>query len=108
MIRAGTPAAVGLAVGAGAAHAATVNVFPIPGSRVASPHAQIVLRGVSARALGTMAVTGSRSGRHRGRIAGDSDGDGASFLPATPFTPGETVTVQTQQTVLGGHGGRFR
>jgi hypothetical protein len=53
-------------------------------------------------------VTGSRTGAHRGRIAADSDGDGASFLPAKPFLPGEVVTVHTRQTVLGGKGGSFR
>lgn len=105
--RAGAAGAVVLATVAGAAQAATVNVFPIPGSRVASPGAQIVFRGIAVGSLGTISVTGSRSGGHRGRIAGDSDHDGASFLPAKPFTPGETVTVRTRQAVMGGQGGTF-
>src|SRR5207248_735622 len=33
---------------------------------------------------------------------------GGSFLPASKFIPGETVTVQTGLSVLGGSGGTFR
>ena len=105
--RIGAVAAALLAATAAAASAASIAVFPIPGSRVAAPGAQIVFRGVSARTLGAVSVTGSRSGRHSGRIMGDSDGDGASFLPARPFTAGESVTVATAQTVLGGRGATF-
>lgn len=95
-------------IAAGSARASVVHVFPIPGSRVAAPRAQIVFRGVSARALGRVSVTGSRTGRHIGLIAGDSDRYGASFLPAKPFAPGEVVTVRTRHSVLGGQGGMFR
>jgi Arylsulfotransferase (ASST) len=76
-----------------------VSVFPIPGGRVASPQTQISFRGLSARHLGAVVVTGSRSGRHRGRLMAHSDGNGASFLPAKPFTPGEQVTVRTKLRV---------
>jgi hypothetical protein len=87
---------------------ALVSVFPVPGSRVASPGAEIAFRGVPARRLGTVSVSGSRSGRHGGRIAADSDGEGASFLPSRPFIPGEVVTVSTHLQVRGARGGRFR
>jgi Arylsulfotransferase (ASST) len=53
-------------------------------------------------------VVGSRSGPHAGRLEADSDREGASFIPNTPFSPGETVTVTTSLDVLGATGGRFR
>jgi hypothetical protein len=84
-----------------------VSVFPSPGSRSVAPAAQISFRGNS---LGDLKVTatGSRSGIHTGTIRLDSDADGASFLPAKPFTPGETVTVSTNQHLFGAAGGRFQ
>ncbi len=54
-----------------------------------------------------MVVTGSRSGRHTGRLEADSDGLGASFLPAKPFAAGELVTVRTRLEVRGVRGGTF-
>ena len=38
-------------------------------------------------------MKGSRSGTHGGRLHYYSTHTGGSFLPAHPFTPGETVTV---------------
>ncbi len=38
-----------------------------------------------------MQVRGSRTGSHPGRLEAYSQGDGASFVPAKPFRPGETV-----------------
>jgi len=86
---------------------AAVSVFPIPGSRVASPKTQIAFRGVAAGSLGPIQVDGSKSGPHSGRLEPDSDGAGASFLPSQPFTAGETVTVVTSLNVLGGRSGSF-
>ena len=43
--------------------------------------------------LSNVLVTGSRSGTHAGHLLPYSQGDGASFLPARPFDPGELVTV---------------
>ncbi len=100
----------GAALGpAAAAQAASgpVNVFPIPGGRVAAPSTQITFRGVPAGQLGIISVSGSKSGTHTGRIVGDSDGDGASFIPATSFKAGETVTVRTGLNILGGSGGAY-
>src|SRR5690348_10783944 len=65
-----------------------VSVFPIPGGRVAAPQTQISFRGVMSGHLGQLIVTGSQTGRHRGRVLADSDGEGASFLPAKAFAPG--------------------
>jgi hypothetical protein len=100
-------AAAWLAPAAPAVAATPVSVFPIPGSRFNQPGTQIAFRGIPAAALGPIQVVGSRTGAHSGQIAGDSDGDGGSFLPSTPFAAGETVTVTTQLAVIGGAGGRF-
>ncbi|HEY1566451.1 MAG TPA: arylsulfotransferase family protein [Solirubrobacteraceae bacterium] len=99
-------AALGPAALAQAA-SAPVNVFPIPGGHVAAPSSQITLRGVPASQVGAIAVVGSKSGGHTGRLVGDSDGDGASFIPSKPFTAGETVTVQTSLNVVGGTAGAY-
>ncbi len=101
-----------LPAGAGASPAPTaspaVAVFPMPGSQVATPQTQITFRGVPVAQLGTILVTGSRSGRHAGRIAADSDGQGGSFLAAKAFTPGELVTVTTQLNIIGTSHGSFQ
>ena len=73
--------------------AGEVTVSPLPGSRDASVSTQISFLGVPAARLGAMLVKGSRSGVHAGRLSAYSQGDGASFLPAHPFTAGETVSV---------------
>ena len=86
----------------------TVYTYPIPGGRVASPGTQIVFRGLPITLLGPITVTGSRSGRHSGRLEADSDGHGGSFIPTRDFAPGEVVTVRTRLRVAGGTGGLFR
>ena len=97
-------------ISAPAAHAVgpPVAVFPIPGSHFAAPATQITFRGLPAGALGTIVVTGSRSGVHPGSVRADSDGQGASFLPAIAFKPGEVVTVTTGLDVIGGANGSFQ
>ncbi len=87
---------------------ASVSAFPSPGSRLATAHTQISLRGVSSSAIGMVVVTGSSSGLHPGMLVPDSDGHGASFYPKTPFTAGEVVTVRTTLPVVGGHSGDFQ
>jgi hypothetical protein len=82
-------------------------VFPIPGGRVAAPQTQITLRGVTRGHVGRVIVTGSSTGRHNGRVVFDSDGQGASFLPAKPFAPGERVTVRTNLNIRGARDGTF-
>jgi Arylsulfotransferase (ASST) len=89
------------------ADSAPVNVFPIPGGQVVAPSTQITFRGVPASELGSIVVTGSESGTHRGRVLADSDGDGGSFMPTTPFTAGETVTVSTGLNIVGGVNGSY-
>jgi hypothetical protein len=91
----------------GAATSAPVSVFPIVNDKVASPQAQLVFRGRPTSKFGTITVTGSKSGVHTGTVKADSDGDGGSFLPAKPFTDGETVTVKTSMNIVGGNHGTY-
>ncbi len=101
--------AAALSVGAESAAQAqpVVTVFPSPGTSFNLPGTQITFRGIPAAQLGSVSVVGSQSGTHTGQIAADSDGNGGSFLPAQPFTPGETVTVTTSQNIIGSHAGSF-
>lgn len=85
-----------------------VSVFPSPGTTYAEPGTQITFRGVSAALIGSVKVVGSSSGTHTGHIAADSDGNGGSFMPDKPFSPGETVTVSTGLNVVGGNSGAFQ
>lgn len=99
---------IGLATGASVRAAATpVSVYPIPGDRVAAPTTQLTFRGLPASQLGTITVTGSASGVHTGTLEADSDNAGASFIPATPFTAGEKVTVRTSLDIAGAAGGAY-
>jgi Arylsulfotransferase (ASST) len=79
-----------------------VTVSPMPGARDASAQTQISFLGVPASELSAVSVTGSRSGGHRGALQAYSQGNGASFVPATVFQPGEVVTVSAQLTLTGG------
>ncbi len=69
-------------------------VFPRFGTRTASPGTEISFRGVTGEQLGTVKVVGSLSGGHSGLLMPHSDGDGLSFVPDSPFLPGEWVTVR--------------
>lgn len=82
--------------------AGSVTVSPVPGSRDASPYTQISFRGVPAGSLGSIAVSGSRTGGHAGRLLPYSQGDGASFVPSRPFAQGEQVTVRARVRVGAG------
>ena len=79
-----------------------VTVSPGPGVRDASTATQLSFLGVPAADLSQIVVKGSRSGAHAGSLRAYSEGDGASFVPAKAFAPGELVTVHA---VLG-EGGR--
>ena len=72
----------------------SLAVSPLPDSYDASADTQISLLGAPASALSAVSATGSRSGPHAGRLMAYSQGDGASFVPARPFDPGETVIVR--------------
>ncbi len=59
----------------------TFSVYPVPGTLTASAKTQISFRGGDAAAIGTVTVTGSKSGAHAGTLKPHSDGLGASFVP---------------------------
>jgi len=90
-----------LAAAPATARAADVVAYPLPGTTTASKQTQISFRGIARDQIGTVRVTGSRSGRHRGTLRAHSDGQGASFLPARAFRPGERVTVRSPHTTYG-------
>jgi hypothetical protein len=71
-----------------------VDVSPEPGTGTANPHTQISFLGAPAADVHAVSVTGQRSGAHAGSLHGYSQGDGASFVPATPFAAGERVSVR--------------
>jgi hypothetical protein len=71
-----------------------VTVTPAPDSMDASYLTQISFLGAPADEITDVAVAGSRSGVHAGRLAAYSQGDGVSFLPSRPFAQGETVSVR--------------
>ncbi|MGH2872628.1 MAG: arylsulfotransferase family protein, partial [Solirubrobacteraceae bacterium] len=73
--------------------ASGLTFFPPPGSSVASPQTQILIRGPGAGAVRDVVVTGARSGHHAGRLAKLPFGLGVAFVPATGFDPGENVSV---------------
>ena len=71
-----------------------VDVSPGPGSGTADPHTQVSFLGVAVGEIHQVSVVGARSGPHPGRLIGYSQDDGASFVPDSPFDPGEQVTVR--------------
>jgi hypothetical protein len=82
--------------------------FPGPGSRFASPATTITFRGIELSKLDDLAITGSVSGCHLGRLHSLRIGTGAVFTPAQPFEPGETVTVQTGVPLADSENWRYR
>ena len=71
----------------------SLAVSPLPDSYDASARTQISLLGAPASAISDVGAKGSFSGEHGGKLRAYSQGDGASFVPADQFLPGETVTV---------------
>ncbi|MHB8242043.1 MAG: arylsulfotransferase family protein [Solirubrobacteraceae bacterium] len=70
-----------------------VDVSPEPETDTANPATQISFLGTSATNVGQVSVTGSESGPHPGHLSAYFQGDGASFVPASPFHAGEQVRV---------------
>ena len=73
-----------------------IAVSPLPDSYDASPYTQISIVGVPRSAIASISVSGSSSGTHAGSLQAYSQGDGASFVPARAFDPGETVLVKAK------------
>jgi hypothetical protein len=71
-----------------------ITVSPAPDTLDASFLTQVSFLGATVGELANVKVAGSRSGPHSGRLLPYSQNDGASFLPAKPFTQGEVVTVR--------------
>ena len=86
----------------GAAAANAVTVSPLPGTPDASPTTQISFLGGPGTKVSDVRVAGSASGSHLGSLRAYSTGTGESFLPATPFVPGEHVRVSAR-VVTDGH-----
>src|SRR6185437_6091396 len=63
-----------------------VYASPAPGTDTANPRTQISFLGAADGDIHGLSVVGSASGHHEGRLAAYSQGDGASFVPAKPFT----------------------
>ncbi len=83
-----------------------VDVSPAPGTDTANPRTQISFLGAPATEIRAVSVAGERSGDHSGHLDGYSQGDGASFVPDTPFDAGERVTVRATIGVTGNGGKR--
>ena len=81
------------------ASAGSVTISPLPGTPTAIAQTQISFLGASAKALSSISVLGSASGRHSGRLRSYSSATGASFLPRRRFTPGERVTVHARWSI---------
>jgi hypothetical protein len=79
-----------------------VAVSPAPETDTANPHTQISFRGVPAAQIRQVSAVGQQSGMHAGRLRGYSQGDGASFVPESPFQVGERVSVRA---LVGAGGG---
>jgi hypothetical protein len=87
--------------------ASSVAAFPSPGAGTGLRGTEISLRGVTAAQAGAITVTGSRSGAHTGTLKAHPDGKGVSFVPATSFQAGETVTVRTTLPVIDANNGTY-
>jgi len=75
------------------AQANSVAVSPQPGTEDASPDTQISFLGEAGTTVSDVSVVGSRSGNHAGKLERYSTGTGMSFVPNSPFSPGERVAV---------------
>jgi hypothetical protein len=73
-----------------------IAVFPLPDSRTASPGTEITFRLAEPNSLGQVTVIGAESGTHSGLLVRHADGNGASFVPDSPFQQGESVKVQAR------------
>jgi hypothetical protein len=84
-----------------------ISAYPSPGTISAGPQTQISFRGAARSRLGTIRVTGTRSGRHTGTLRAHSDGRGASFVMRKRFRGGERVTVRTGLALRGTRNGDY-
>lgn len=88
-----------LALAAAPATAHGLSLSPLDGTPDASPQTQISILGAAPSQITAVSVTGSRSGRHTGKLESYSANDGASFVLDAPLTQGEKVRASA--TVAG-------
>ena len=80
-------------------------ISPAPGSALVSPQTNIIIRSAdivdkqSISSGSLIAVEGSRSGQHSGKLIVSDDGKTLVFTPANPFVLGEVATVSLHQGV---------
>jgi len=90
--------------GVGATSADALTLSPLNGTPDASPNTQISFLGAPASQISHVAVVGSRSRRHSGRLRSYASATGASFVLKRGLEEGEHVTV----TALVGKRGHTR
>src|SRR5690349_20895236 len=69
-----------------------LDVVPFPGTPDASPTTQITFPALLPSEIEAVTVTGSRSGRHAGRLVALPGRRGTAFAPYKSFSSGERVT----------------
>jgi hypothetical protein len=74
-----------------------LDVQPFPGTPDAAPTTDVSFPALTPEELRSVAVIGSRSGPHAGRLHALSNGRGTAFTPARPFSSGERVSVRALQ-----------
>lgn len=87
--------------------AATVRVYPMPGTPTASPRTNITFRGSNDLEPSDVRVFGAASGHHNGTLTQHKDDHGFTFVPDKPFKAGENVRVRTNLPVRGSRDGDF-
>jgi hypothetical protein len=91
--------ALGGSTSSGAGSSTTVDVYPIAGTRVASPSTTISFRGSTH--IKDLTVSGSSTHTHSGHLVTHSDGKGVSFVPDQGFHENELVTVHSSTKLTG-------
>lgn len=70
-----------------------LDVIPFPNTPDAAPGTRILFPALQPGEIHSISVTGSRSGRHAGRIEAVAGRRGTAFVPASHFAQGERVNV---------------
>ncbi len=73
-----------------------LDVLPFPGTPDASPQSQIIFPALLPPEIKSVAVRGSHSGIHHGRLEALPGGRGTAFVPRNRFSDGERVWVRAR------------
>ena len=73
-----------------------LDVVPFPGTPDAAPSTHIMFPALLPSEVRSVTATGSRSGRHAGRLTALPGRRGTTFAPDRPFSAGEHVTVKAR------------